>query len=309
MRIRRRRTSRSTGPRRRPPAPGERLSSYPFVSGDTFRLSAEHVVDGTDATGALPDPATIRARAVVFLEVPFLAVEAHRSAVIGWLERCISSGAPPRLVVHNGDHGPDERTLADLAARSSGVWCVNAPDGIAGVTPIPIGLENVHHGTNGVLAEFVAALHDPGLRTLPRTRPVLAAFRSATNPAVRAPLERAAARSRHGFAGVDMTPAEHRAELRRTALVLSPPGNGADCHRTWEAMLLGAVPVVLRGSVAPSLVDELPVLQLDRIEDALSLTDDEILTVHEELSTRPIDRALMPYWIRDLEGLSGRTPR
>ena len=97
-----------------------------------------------------------------------------------------------------------------------------------------------------------------------------------------------------------MPPAQHRAELRRTALVLSPPGNGADCHRTWEAMLLGAVPVVLRGSVAPSLVDRLPVLQLDRLEDALDLDDAEIVRIHAELSGRPLERALMPFWILDL---------
>ena len=27
--------------------------------------------------------------------------------------------------------------------------------------------------------------------------------------------------------------------------VLSPPGHGLDCHRTWEAILLGAIPIVV----------------------------------------------------------------
>lgn len=288
-------------PRRPAPAESERLSSYPFVSGDTFRLTADHVVDGDAGVEDLPHPGAVGADDVVFVEVPFLATADRSAALVTWLDRCAdAAGGPPRLVLHNGDRRPPDDELALLAAHADGVWCVNAPDGVPGVTPIPIGLENVHHAVNGVLGEFLAAHRDPALRTAPRGRPLLASFRSATNPTVREPLARAAAASRHGFAGADMSPAQHRAELRRTALVLSPPGNGADCHRTWEAMLLGAVPVVLRGSVAPSLVDTLPVLQLDRIEDVLDLTDGEIAEVHAALSGRPLGRALMPFWILDL---------
>ena len=41
--------------------------------------------------------------------------------------------------------------------------------------------------------------------------------------------------------------------------VLSPHGNGLDCHRTWEALLLGCVPVVKTSPLDP-LFQELPVL-------------------------------------------------
>jgi hypothetical protein len=34
--------------------------------------------------------------------------------------------------------------------------------------------------------------------------------------------------------------------LRDTKFVLSPPGNGPDCHRTWEAIYSGAIPIVKR---------------------------------------------------------------
>jgi len=38
----------------------------------------------------------------------------------------------------------------------------------------------------------------------------------------------------------------YRRILRQAGLVASPPGNGADCHRTWEALYLGVAPVVKR---------------------------------------------------------------
>ncbi len=50
------------------------------------------------------------------------------------------------------------------------------------------------------------------------------------------------------------------------AFVLSPFGNGMDCHRTWEALLCGCIPIV-RASVFNELFDELPVLIVDKWED------------------------------------------
>ncbi len=48
----------------------------------------------------------------------------------------------------------------------------------------------------------------------------------------------------------------------RCAFTLSPAGNGLDCHRTWEALLLGSIPVVLR-SPLDDLFAELPVVIVD----------------------------------------------
>ena len=50
------------------------------------------------------------------------------------------------------------------------------------------------------------------------------------------------------------------------AFVLSPFGNGMDCHRTWEALLCGCIPIV-KTSVFRELFDELPVLIVDKWED------------------------------------------
>ncbi|MEX3008905.1 hypothetical protein [Hoeflea sp. TYP-13] len=43
---------------------------------------------------------------------------------------------------------------------------------------------------------------------------------------------------------------------------ISPLGNGWDCHRTWEALLLGSVPIVPRSSIC-SLFENLPVCIVD----------------------------------------------
>jgi len=43
------------------------------------------------------------------------------------------------------------------------------------------------------------------------------------------------------------------------AFVISPHGNGLDCHRTWEALCLGCIPIV-KTSILDPLYEELPVL-------------------------------------------------
>ena len=48
----------------------------------------------------------------------------------------------------------------------------------------------------------------------------------------------------------------------RCAFTLSPAGAGLDCHRTWEALLLGSIPVVLR-SPLDELFARLPVVIVD----------------------------------------------
>jgi hypothetical protein len=42
------------------------------------------------------------------------------------------------------------------------------------------------------------------------------------------------------------SPREYRKLVANSKYVLSPPGSGPDCHRTWEAIYLGAIPIVLK---------------------------------------------------------------
>ena len=46
--------------------------------------------------------------------------------------------------------------------------------------------------------------------------------------------------------------------MSRYAFVVSPHGNGLDCHRTWEALALGCIPIVKSSGIDP-VFDDLPV--------------------------------------------------
>jgi hypothetical protein len=61
---------------------------------------------------------------------------------------------------------------------------------------------------------------------------------------------------------VDGTP-NYVSALGRARFVLSPPGRGWDCYRTYEAIAMGAVPIVRRQKPISDFCETLPVLMVD----------------------------------------------
>lgn len=81
------------------------------------------------------------------------------------------------------------------------------------------------------------------------------------------------------------------------AFVPSPAGGGMDCHRTWEALLLGCIPIVRRFNVPhDNLYDDLPVLIVDKWSDVT----EELLqkTVNEfRQKSFKFEKLKLQYWI------------
>ena len=69
----------------------------------------------------------------------------------------------------------------------------------------------------------------------------------------------------------------HNEDIKNTKFVVSPPGLGEDCYRTWEAILLWAIPIVRSSNLDP-LFQRVP---------ALILKDWEFVNKKQLLSFRP----------------------
>jgi hypothetical protein len=59
----------------------------------------------------------------------------------------------------------------------------------------------------------------------------------------------------------------HLLDLKSSYFVLSPNGFGIDCHRHWESLYMGAIPVVTRSKHIESLSQYFPFVILDKWED------------------------------------------
>ena len=157
--------------------------------------------------------------------------------------------------------------------------------------------ENGWHRGPAELAAYgrvTRSLGDPAAECARRQRLIFASHRDATNPALRASLT--AALAGRGVPNEQLSRPAYRERMRGSCFVMSPPGNGVDCHRTWEAIALGAVPVVLRSALASTLVDAAPIVAVTSWEEVLDLTEAELRALYCEVRSRPPGAATMAYW-------------
>lgn len=86
------------------------------------------------------------------------------------------------------------------------------------------------------------------------------------------------------------------------AFVLSPKGGGLDCHRTWEALALGCIPIVKSSGIDP-LFEDLPVLI---VKDWSDVTKDLLTKTLEEFDKRSwnLDKLTLEYWVKLIKNMS-----
>ena len=83
--------------------------------------------------------------------------------------------------------------------------------------------------------------------------------------------------------------------------VLSPFGNGMDCHRTWEALCLGCIPIIMTSALSRLFVD-LPVLIVD---DWTQITEKLLIDTLVDFKNRQLmfDKLKMSYWLEKIKGV------
>lgn len=176
------------------------------------------------------------------------------------------------------------------------------------LSPLPIGID-YHTMARGESA------WGPRLPPAAQERLLLAIARDAPPPAERWPKAYAdfhfAMSARHGAdraRAVDALPPglvdyAPRRLLReeawkaqaKHAFVISPHGNGLDCHRTWEALCLGCIPIV-RKSPLDSLYADLPVFI---VEDWGEVSANRLRDVFDQFQQRRFnrERLTLAYWM------------
>jgi hypothetical protein len=98
------------------------------------------------------------------------------------------------------------------------------------------------------------------------------------------------------YEGIPIRREETWIRQAKYAFVLSPAGMGIDCHRTWEALLLGCIPIIRRMNVpCDTLYEELPVLIVDKWSDiSEKLLHDTMASFKER--TFAMEKLTLAYW-------------
>lgn len=248
-----------------------RPSSEPFISGDTFRSVAQHIWEANR---------TVRAESVKKGDVIFC--ESEKAQTETFLNVVRKLQAPVVLLLGNSDHNHGGEISQVISALPVGsvVFAQNLVRQGADVYPLPIGLENAwraNHGRTRPLTRLRKTAPPKSFR-------VLCSFSELTN----LPVRTAASGHLSGASVVDrpghLHPRAHQRALSRYAFVASPPGNGADCHRTWEAIYLRCVPIVLRSPMTEAYeMLGLPIWVVDSFEELLNVDEKSLEAIYREM--------------------------
>lgn len=261
------------------------VTSYPFISGDTFRALASNHIESVDGEIIIKK---VRAENNLY----FVEMDLFNSHDIS---QYIPTSS--QLIIHNGDGSPRKEILRKLVNNAINVYTVNLKENYKNCWCIPIGIENAHWNKNGAISYYNGSFVLKKERE--RNEEIIVSFSVETNKLRRTYYQNVA--STYGcYNKTGLTLVEFRAALRENMFILSPPGNGIDCHRTWEAIYHGCVPVIETEDWLFTN-NELPVLVVKSLSDFFSLTKAERVRLYNSTVKKCSKFAYMDYWITRLQ--------
>ena len=248
---------------------GRRPGSKPFISGDSFRAIAKHVWE----RGQVFEPCKISSGDIIFCESDLLEELQH--SVLSQIE------VPVILLLGNSERNIDSHVTNKLTLKpGSQIFAQNLSEDILGVNPLPIGLENRWRANNGKILPFriLHYLHSP------RAHAILWGFSVATNPEARTNAALALMKTPTAKHLGALSSFQHQRLLSKFEFVASPPGNGIDTHRTWEAMYLGCVPILLDSYLSKYYKSiGLPLWIVDSYEDLIRLDEGDLELEYQKI--------------------------
>jgi len=246
------------------------LSTNELISGDAFKSECDFVVEGFVENSIEIFSKFRNGHGRLFVQAM-----PGSNAIAVLIDACLYGYEFPEidLIIHNGDIVPNEVEMELLSRSFRSIRSVNWLGMDIVAKPLPIGLENASKMRNGVPGDYLREI-ERGLKSFDsRDIELLVCFSLWTNSSVRTEAL-SWAKGIPGTIIIDhpITPRAYRKLVLRSKYVLSPPGNGPDCHRTWEALYLGATPIVLK-EYWPFRGYDLPVVSLngwDELERVIS---------------------------------------
>ncbi len=204
-----------------------RPSSYPFISGDTFRKYSDHIYDETKKL----NPKNVKENDLVFINGDYIS-DFFKNVHPG-----INNNY--KLISHNSDFNITEKELNFIDdkiihwfAQNLGV-CQNDK-----ISPIPIGLENLRYQNNGILSHF--DLNGENVKT----KYILCSLNASTNFDERSHVIKISKNIKNIEVLNFPNHSLYSSSLQKYRFNLCPSGNGLDTHRIWESLMIKTIPIL-----------------------------------------------------------------
>lgn len=249
-----------------------RKTSKPFLSSDTYYALCNFAINSNSDLDNLINQCR---------HYDLVYIQGH---LVEKLKKQIDKIIPNslnKLIIMESDTLQVAQELKPLLTLTKSIYSNNLIGKVDCIFPLPLGLERQCYKSAGVLKDF----RKPYINKVEK-RPItfLVAWNDATN------LNRSIYRDMFKKSDKSLiinsriSPKVVHNLMRKTLFVPSPAGNGLDCHRTWEALYLGAIPVVLEKEYCGD--KNWPVLVINSWQDLLNKNTLELNKLYKEKSLK-----------------------
>lgn len=268
-----------------------RLSSVPYISGDTFREFSNIVLDETNSVF---EPSKLKDGDILFVKADLIHdffTKCHPAITKKYI-----------LITHNSDCLLTIRSIEKYVLDDKLIaWFGTNTDSLAAQSPkvncIPIGLENRHWNTSNtqILERAQKAARECGSKD----HLLYLNITINTYPDERQHVYNLFADKPYCYTqNTKKSYYDYLLDLGKSKFVLSPRGNGIDCLRTWEALYMGSYPIV-KSSSLDQVYAGLPVVI---VQDWSEVTEEFLNQKYDEMQnkTYKLERLSIYYWFNKI---------
>ena len=247
-----------------------RKPSYPYVSGDTFRKSCNHIYDEFTKL----DPKKVSEGQFIFVKTDYIIKffsEIHPEIDCRY-----------NLLTHNSDMSITADLEKYIDNKIIKWYGQNIFDKFSNkLEVIPIGIENHWHLKNGRIKNFNKVLNK-----LPKKTILIHCSFNVENHVSRNKVLDIAKEMKSVTINSTKNNLEYLNILASSKFNICPEGNGLDSHRIWESFIFESIPIVEENSFTLQLKElGLPMLYLKNWSDLKKLPTDELIKIYSEVTT------------------------
>lgn len=241
------------------------ITSEPYLSGYTFRtLASQAICEHDDPIHMQKVCSGIDPDKVENNDLLYVTGNQSKDFLINIAPKIKTKFS---MITSRTDPGVDHTYISLLPENLVTWWSINVHVDHPKIKKIPLGLQNLHWKWDGNIQS------DPDTykkyKTYTKTKNVLASFSIVNNIPERHTCYLHAQKINADFRMFHPTDRRNEnyvdnyfEEASRYRFILAPWGAGIDCHRLWEAMYLGSIPITRRHRVYEDFEDY-PILFLD----------------------------------------------
>lgn len=245
-----------------------RPASYPYITGDGFRSISNFIFDQFLDF----NPEDINFGDIVFVRnnyVEFFFKKIHPKIKYRYI-----------LISHNEDYNLTNKFNSYIDDKIIHWYAQNANFKNEKLTLLPIGIQNFNTGKEDNFIEYIDNIKNLDYQN--KKNRILFGFN--VHPNIPSRQEAFNYLSKSDLCDhINKKRKEYYETLINYKYMASPEGAGIDCHRTWEAIYLGVIPIIIRSDFSEQLEKQgFPILIIDKWSDIQNLSEEFLNKFYED---------------------------